>query len=386
MCHGCGYGYSWIGVWKSNDLSEGSWELLGDARPDDGSWPQQNAVQAYFRVHTIYNQKTRKYVMWVNVDNCPAHAAGANPSGACYAVGTSSAPEGPFDYVGATTARYPSAGDFDLLVDDDGRGYVIYTSTSTGHVMSVELLNEDFTRTLAAGPAPPPTPAPAPPAPLPGFELLGSGACRDSTGVEPPFFTDEHDAALKASMAGNQSACAATCAADTACTAFSWCDGAGAGRTCNGACHVYMDSSATPPSVPTAMGWSWTASAGNAGDVSKITTGEAWWRCQRKATMAPVITTNKRPRARKEESIAARALQAADMEPTNTSSGIFGNHFVEGAGITRSCSLVAICSVTSSKARASSILTFCRSAALSFCRSFSARHFQKDGRVLRTVW
>jgi hypothetical protein len=41
MCHGCGYGYSWIGVWKSDDMSEGSWELLREARADDGKWPSQ---------------------------------------------------------------------------------------------------------------------------------------------------------------------------------------------------------------------------------------------------------------------------------------------------------------------------------------------------------
>ena len=46
LCHGCGYGYSWIGVWRSEDLSDGSWTLLGEARRDDGSWPQQAQVQA----------------------------------------------------------------------------------------------------------------------------------------------------------------------------------------------------------------------------------------------------------------------------------------------------------------------------------------------------
>ena len=143
MCHECGYGYSWIGVWKSDDLSDGSWELLGEAREADGSWPQQvrvsefwrcqvlidvqivelfnifgrlqcvamccpfdvaclydfwmaqSEVSAYFRVHVVYNAKTAKYVLWVNVDDCPDKSAG----GACYAVGTSSTPEGPFAFV-----------------------------------------------------------------------------------------------------------------------------------------------------------------------------------------------------------------------------------------------------------------------------------------------
>ena len=156
--------------------------------------------------------------------------------------------------MGHTTARYASAGDFDLLVDDDGTGYVIYTSTSTGHVMSIEMLNEDYTRTVAAGPAPAPpapTPPPTPELPLPGFELLGRGACRDAQALEPPFFTNEGDAALKAAMAHNESACAAACASDAVCTAFSWCDGSGAGSSCRGACHVYAAAANPHPVAPT---------------------------------------------------------------------------------------------------------------------------------------
>ena len=54
--------------------------------------------------------------------SAPAEPGSANPGpgGACYGVGTSDTPEGPFKYVGSTTARFPSAGDFDILVDDDG--------------------------------------------------------------------------------------------------------------------------------------------------------------------------------------------------------------------------------------------------------------------------
>jgi hypothetical protein len=62
-------------------------------------------------------------------------------------------------YVGTSTARYPSGGDFDILVDDDAdnTGYIIYTATQSGHVMSVEMLTSDYLRTVAdAPPAPPP--------------------------------------------------------------------------------------------------------------------------------------------------------------------------------------------------------------------------------------
>ena len=34
MCHKCGYGYSWIGVWKSDTMESGTWELVREARDD----------------------------------------------------------------------------------------------------------------------------------------------------------------------------------------------------------------------------------------------------------------------------------------------------------------------------------------------------------------
>ena len=32
MCHHCGYGYSWIGVWKSDTMASGTWELVREVR------------------------------------------------------------------------------------------------------------------------------------------------------------------------------------------------------------------------------------------------------------------------------------------------------------------------------------------------------------------
>eukprot|EP00750_Incisomonas_marina_P024323 INCI5106.1.p1 GENE.INCI5106.1~~INCI5106.1.p1 ORF type:complete len:541 (-),score=63.93 INCI5106.1:109-1731(-) len=308
MCHECGYGYSWIGVWKSDDLSDGSWELLGEAREADGSWPQQSEVSAYFRVHVVYNAKTAKYVLWVNVDDCPDKSAG----GACYAVGTSSTPEGPFAYVGTSTARFPSAGDFDILVDDDAHasGYLIYTSTSTGHVMSVEKLTDDYLKTVADGP---PAPEPA----LPGYKLVGDGGCRDSSGLEPSFFTDEASDSLEASMKGNESACAEACTDVSACTAFAWCDGDAAGAACNGACHLYVpDSSISPADTR----WEFLSQRGNASDVSHVPAGETWWRCQVKSPGQHLKSDKPQ-------------IAYDPLGPTNTSSGVIGNHFVEAPAI-----------------------------------------------------
>jgi hypothetical protein len=130
MCHGCGYGYSWIGVWKSSDMSNGSWTLVREARDD--TWPKCT----YFRVHTIYNPVTKLYILWVNLNGGPAD----------FAVGTSKTPEGPFTHVHNVNAGRKSGGDFDILVDDDNSAYLIYTATQLGHTMTIEKLNDDMLR------------------------------------------------------------------------------------------------------------------------------------------------------------------------------------------------------------------------------------------------
>eukprot|EP00927_Polykrikos_kofoidii_P051741 TRINITY_DN45532_c0_g1_i1.p2 TRINITY_DN45532_c0_g1~~TRINITY_DN45532_c0_g1_i1.p2 ORF type:complete len:395 (+),score=73.52 TRINITY_DN45532_c0_g1_i1:71-1255(+) len=147
---GIGYGYSWIGVWKSADLSDGSWELVREARDD--SWPKWSGEGSdsgvYFRVHVVKNPKTGLYVLWVNADGAPQCPKGNVRS--CWLVGTSATPEGPFTYVGASGSRFPDGGDFDILVDDDGAGYIMYTATTQGHRMSAERLSDDFLTSLGA--------------------------------------------------------------------------------------------------------------------------------------------------------------------------------------------------------------------------------------------
>eukprot|EP00656_Telonema_subtile_P013372 TRINITY_DN16795_c0_g1_i1.p1 TRINITY_DN16795_c0_g1~~TRINITY_DN16795_c0_g1_i1.p1 ORF type:complete len:403 (-),score=80.30 TRINITY_DN16795_c0_g1_i1:31-1239(-) len=137
MCHDCGYGYSWIGVWKSPDLSNGSWTLVRDAREvrGKGGWPEV----IYFRVHVVFNRITSQYVLWVNL----------NGGTADYAVGFSSSPEGPFKFSHLTNVSQPGGGDFDILVDDDDRAYIIYTSTTVNHTMQVEMLSREYGHSLA---------------------------------------------------------------------------------------------------------------------------------------------------------------------------------------------------------------------------------------------
>jgi hypothetical protein len=337
MCHHCGYGYSWIGVWKSDTMQDGSWTLVREARDD--SWPHN----VYFRVHTVYNKNTKLYVMWANL----------NGGKADYAVGTSAGPEGPFKFVAYANAAVAGGGDFDILVDDDvdASAYLIYTGTRTGHTMSLEKLDATYTRSLAAPTPPPPPSPPSPPSPPPalnGFHVVGTGACRDSAGREPPFFTDEGKPSERTMTLAK---CAAACATDSACTGIAFCDGSGAGASCSGACHIYTTSRQPPPSgagTGTTLGWRY--SAGQGGDphkISRLAPG-SWWHCYTKgpdddghgaALTAAAAPPQQQLLPKFGKCLAAYSGSSTGGPPvggpvkSNVSSGIIGMPFVEAPAI-----------------------------------------------------
>ena len=149
-CNACVYSvHNVVNAWSSPDLSSGSWALAGPVFPTpDGKSP--NAT--LFRAQTVYNPATQLYVAWANVagsDACPAGFEGD-----CYLTATAPAPGGPFSYRGAIAPNASLcgpvagfAGDYALLVDDDGTGFMIFTHgiAGAGHRdMYVFKLSEDF--------------------------------------------------------------------------------------------------------------------------------------------------------------------------------------------------------------------------------------------------
>ncbi len=62
-----------------------------------------------------------------------------------YAVATSEHPEGPFKIIHEQVKlRHDKPGDFGLFVEDDGTGYIIYTSIAKQHSISIERLEVDL--------------------------------------------------------------------------------------------------------------------------------------------------------------------------------------------------------------------------------------------------
>lgn len=105
---------------------------------DPAPFQQMCADIGCFRPHIIYNAQTGKYVLWFN----------AAVSGNAYRVLTSDSPSGPFtNPVEPKNLSNPSwAGDFNLFADDNGVGYIVYTSYGENAFrMVVEQLDSTYT-------------------------------------------------------------------------------------------------------------------------------------------------------------------------------------------------------------------------------------------------
>jgi hypothetical protein len=119
--------------YKSADLT--TWTPCGDmlTNPPTG---------IYYRPHVVYNAKRKKYVLWYNWYKTLWNGQ--------YGVAMSDNPEGPYSIVSQNVSVKYSAkgvGDFSLFVDEDAKGYIVYT-TLADHTITVERLTDDFMGSL----------------------------------------------------------------------------------------------------------------------------------------------------------------------------------------------------------------------------------------------
>lgn len=88
------------------------------------------------RPKVIYNEATKKYVMWMHVDSEDYLYARAG-------VAISDSPTGPFTYLKSVRPYGQMSRDMTLFVDDDGRGYHVFSSEQNT-TMYVSLLSDDY--------------------------------------------------------------------------------------------------------------------------------------------------------------------------------------------------------------------------------------------------
>lgn len=123
-------------VYSSSNLR--NWKFEGKLLP-------QKPTGVYYRPHVVYNAKTKKYVLWYNW--YPKLWNGQ------FGVAVSDAPTGPFtilnDHVQVKHSKL-GVGDLGVFVDDDNKAYLSY-NTISGHKVSVELLDDNYTASTMQG-------------------------------------------------------------------------------------------------------------------------------------------------------------------------------------------------------------------------------------------
>ena len=88
------------------------------------------------RPKVLYNEKTRKYVMWMHIDN-------VNYTKANVGVAISDYPTGPFKYLYSKSPHGFDSRDMTVFKDDDGVAYLIYSSVDNSE-LHIGPLTEDY--------------------------------------------------------------------------------------------------------------------------------------------------------------------------------------------------------------------------------------------------
>eukprot|EP01113_Clastostelium_recurvatum_P021767 TRINITY_DN2582_c0_g1_i6.p1 TRINITY_DN2582_c0_g1~~TRINITY_DN2582_c0_g1_i6.p1 ORF type:complete len:391 (-),score=89.02 TRINITY_DN2582_c0_g1_i6:82-1254(-) len=125
-----------ISIWSSPSLASGSWTYVGDSIS-----VADRPAGVVFRPHLVYNPTTKMYVLFWNYMRWGEQSL--------YAVAASFSPAGPFKLMNpALNVTRGGGGDFDVLVNDDGKGYIIY---SQNYKMSIEELTPDYYHSAGGG-------------------------------------------------------------------------------------------------------------------------------------------------------------------------------------------------------------------------------------------
>ncbi|MCL5020802.1 MAG: family 43 glycosylhydrolase, partial [Bacteroidetes bacterium] len=127
--------YYAIGVscYSSKNLYD--WKFEGIVLPESTT-DSAGATPVLERPKVIYNDSTKKYVMWMHIDSPNYGYAEAG-------VAESDSPTGPFHYLGSVRPNNSMSRDMTVFKDDNGKAYLVFSSENN-QTMHVCLLTDDY--------------------------------------------------------------------------------------------------------------------------------------------------------------------------------------------------------------------------------------------------
>lgn len=127
-----------VACYSSKNLTD--WKFEGVVLPSTPEDPTSDLhpSQVIERPKVIYNEKTKKFVMWMHIESPDYEKAHAG-------VAVSDSPTGKFTYLGSFKPNGEDSRDQTIFKDDDGRAYHIYSS-EWNKTLYIGLLNDEYTQ------------------------------------------------------------------------------------------------------------------------------------------------------------------------------------------------------------------------------------------------
>ena len=125
-----------VSCYSSKNLIDWKFEGVALATVADSA-SELHPSQVIERPKVIYNDKTKKFVMWMHIESPDYEKAHAG-------VAVADTPIGPFTYLGSFKPNGADSRDQTIFKDDDGRAYHI-CSSEWNKTLYISLLNDDYT-------------------------------------------------------------------------------------------------------------------------------------------------------------------------------------------------------------------------------------------------
>jgi hypothetical protein len=125
-----------ISCYSSKDLFHWKNEGIALSPVKDDKNHELHSSKIIERPKVVYNEKTKKYVMWMHVNSNDYNLAKAG-------VAVSDRPTGPYQYISSVRPNGAESRDLTLFKDDDGKAYLIHVSESN-ETIRINLLTDDY--------------------------------------------------------------------------------------------------------------------------------------------------------------------------------------------------------------------------------------------------